>query len=133
MGGKSEKSTIFDSQTLPLETGGNHPPFSLTKNNNEMVEKMQNIIFCTKKNTLKMGKSHQFSQKTRNKIHHPDMMVQVLRFDSNPGLLTGTKTWQGGLAWFQDRLSTKLSTKNNGKILFIPRHSCYIVFDVFLR
>jgi len=37
-------------------------------------------------------------------------MVQVLRFDSNPGLLTGAKTWQGGLAWFQERLPT---TKKN--------------------
>jgi len=66
MGGKSEKSTIFDSQAMPLEMGGNHPHFSLTKNCNEMVEKKKHHDVCTKK-YIKMGKKTPLSQKNKNK------------------------------------------------------------------
>lgn len=62
------------------------------------------------KNTLKWEKNTTFPKKQKQESTIQKMMVQVLRFDSNPGLLTGAKTWQGGLAWFQERLPT---TKKN--------------------
>lgn len=84
MGGKSEKSTIFDSQAMPLEMGGNHPHFSLTKNCNEMVEK-KNIMMFVPKNTLKWEKKHHFPKKTRTRIRHPK--------NDGPGLTLWFQSW----------------------------------------